>query len=61
MRICLANLHFLFNFELRSKILMLEKNSKKIWFFTRLFVSLQPITQIINKIMDDYPADNYNS
>ena len=32
MRICLANLHFLFNFELRSKILMLEKTQKKFGF-----------------------------
>jgi len=30
-------------------------------FFARLFVSLQPNNQIINKKMDDYPADNYNS
>jgi hypothetical protein len=30
-------------------------------FFQYFCLSLHPITQISNKIMDDYPAENYNS
>jgi hypothetical protein len=30
-------------------------------FFPKKFVSLHPINQSINIIMDDYPAENYNS
>ena len=37
-----------------------RKNSKIIWFFPRLFVPLQTINIKCNKIMDDYPAENYN-
>ena len=72
MQICLANLHFLFTFELRSKLLtfsdlkvqsvaLQSKKLKFIWFFAHLFVTLQPNNQKSNKKMDDYPANHYNS
>jgi len=57
MQICLANLHFF----LPLTTFRAKKIQKIFWFFARLFVPLHPLNQNTNKIMDDYPAENYNS
>ena len=41
MQICLANLHFFYAIELRTKV-SCSKKLKYIWFFAHLFVPLQP-------------------
>lgn len=38
-----------------------RKIAENVWPFGGFFVPLQRFNQNINKIMDDYPADNYNS
>ena len=37
-----------------------EKNPQKVCICGFFYLPLHPINQISNKIMDDYPADNYD-